>query len=120
VEKDAGGPEGVLFGLLEWQARTGLDQTNLLILLCLVNLTLILGLVHRHLGGEAWSVPGTGGDSPGGAGLLSALGGGMEGLLKMAGPLLKDIDPTMLLALAGPLLGALGDKKGSPGPAATS
>lgn len=110
MEKDSekGGPEAVLFGLLEWQAKLGLDQTSLQIMLCLVNLTVLLGLMHRHLGGDGWVVP-TAPGSP------QAGGGGMDGLLKMAGGLLKDVDPAMLLALAGPLLGGMADKKGPDG-----
>jgi len=121
VEKDCekGGPEAVLFGLLDWQAKLGLDQVTLLIMLSLVNLTVLLGLVHRHLGGESWAVPAAGGPPPATGplpGLLSALGGGgMDGLLKMAGGLLKDVDPAMLLALMGPLLGGMTDKKGTSG-----
>jgi len=120
VEHSPGGPEGVLFSLLEWQARTGLDQTNILILLCLVNLNVILGLVHRHLGGEAWSLPAVPAEGlPGASGPASAPGGGgMDGLLRMAQGLLKDVDPAALLTLAGPLLGAMGGSKGPSGPEA--
>lgn len=129
MEKDCekGGPEAVLFGLLDWQAKLGLDQVTLLIMLCLVNLTVLLGLTHRHLGGESWAVPAAGGPPPAAgplSGLLSALGGGggMEGLLQAAGGLLKDVDPSLLLALMGPLLGGLTDKRGpgGSGPTTTS
>jgi hypothetical protein len=119
VEKDSGkgGPEAVLFGLLDWQAKLGLDQVTLLIMLSLVNLTVLLGLVDRHLGGDAWTVSVPGGHTPAGPmpALLSALGGGgMEGLLQMAGGLLKDVDPAMLAALLGPLVAGL-TGKGGPG-----
>ena len=116
MEKDSekGGPEAVLFGLLDWQAKLGLDQVTMLTMLCLVNLTVLLGLVHRHLGGESWAVSAPGGPAP--PPLLSALGGGgMETLLQAAGGLLKNVDPAMLFALLGPLLGGLTGKQGPGG-----
>jgi len=117
VENHSGkdGPEAVLFGLLDWQARLGLDQATLLIMLCLVNLTVLLGLVDRHLGGESWAVSVPGNPPPLIPGAPGA--GGMEALLRTAGGLIKDVDPAMLMALLGPLLGGL-TGRGGPGDAA--